>query len=365
MNNQELYKLNPVFRIVLNDPITIELPLSGDCFECDDFALIQAVSFLTNSFSFQDATNRISTEMSISQEKAESILTELSNIGLIIKNDYTPENLDSALHWHKRGWGDAFYLHNFSRDLNYEDDIEHTKNTDMASIRKTICTEMAQELPSIWEEPEHQKAILLPPPAELPKDRDIEQILLDRRSNQLWTKRDLTEQELSNILGYGNKETLYCRLQIEKNIESDPESLLNFSSFSALESRIMVLRPIGKIEPGVYHYDIKNHRLLLLKKGLFAEDLVQMCIGQKQLKNATFSIILTAYWKKYFHRYQHPRAYRNLLINAGEIAQKYLLLATIHNLSQFITPAFEDKKADSLIGTNGYENAPIYSLSFG
>jgi hypothetical protein len=64
-------------------------------------------------------------------------------------------------------------------------------------------------------------------------------------------------------------------------------------------------------------------------------------------------------------RYRHNRAYRNLLVNAGELAQKYLILATTYRLSQFITPAFNDVSAEKFTELDGIKEGPIYALYFG
>lgn len=178
-------------------------------------------------------------------------------------------------------------------------------------------------------------------------------------------KRAFKIKEISQILYYANLESKQAREKTKEQFSINPESILNYSSFSALETKVIILRDVESIKTGIYHYDLKKHSLVKLKDGLFEENLVKMCIGQRQLRGATFSFIITAYWEKYFNRYNHARAYRNLLINAGELAQKYLLLATMYKMSQFITPAFEDKFADELMGCNGYETAPIYSVTLG
>ena len=65
------------------------------------------------------------------------------------------------------------------------------------------------------------------------------------------------------------------------------------------------------------------------------------------------------------YRYNHPRAYRTLLINTGELAQKYITLSSAYQLTCFMTPAFEDQIADDLLGINGYEEAPSYLVAIG
>ncbi len=360
------YKLNPFFRITLEKPLKIEMPLEAKVFECEDYQLVQAITLLNESFSSEFAVEIFQGKLKLSKNESEDIFRELKNIGLIVDTKYHLSGYESAKHWEKRGWGDAFYLHCFSRDIDYTDDVAHKEGGGSREIRKDVCQSIVASDLKIWEIPSGIEVVKLPEPIKLPKDRNLDDILKARRSNMPWNvERPFKIYEISQILYYANLESKQAREKTENQLLENPENALNFSSFSALETKIIVLKDIESIKAGIYHYDIKNHSLIKLKNGLFEDDLIKMCIGQRQLKGAAFSFIITAYWEKYFKRYSHARAYRNLLVNAGELAQKYLLLATIYEMSQFITPAFEDKFADELLGCNGYETAPIYSITLG
>ena len=153
--------------------------------------------------------------------------------------------------------------------------------------------------------------------------------------------------------------------EAENDQIDNPNAIFSYSAFSSLESLVALHEPVGDINPGLYSYHSVNHGLIPLKMGVFRKEIVEMCIGQAQPYKAHFGIILVACFERYMKRYRHARAYRNLLVNAGELAQKYLLLATTYRLSQFITPAFNDKKAEKFTGLDGVREGPVYALYFG
>jgi nitroreductase family protein len=64
-------------------------------------------------------------------------------------------------------------------------------------------------------------------------------------------------------------------------------------------------------------------------------------------------------------RYPQPSAYRTLMINVGELAQKLVLLSTATGLSTFITPAFDDAYADQILGLDPATHAAIEVIGVG
>lgn len=160
-----------------------------------------------------------------------------------------------------------------------------------------------------------------------------------------------------------NRETVRLRKEAEATYESNSGVLLN-SAFSALETYFFAFSVDG-LEPGLYHYDPRGHRAVLLRRGDLTDEVVTMCIGQDRPRGAACAFVITAVWERYMFRYRHPRAYRTLLINVAELAHKYILLATALDLSTFLTPALRDEFADQLLGVDGLKEAPLYVVAIG
>jgi hypothetical protein len=90
-----------------------------------------------------------------------------------------------------------------------------------------------------------------------------------------------------------------------------------------------------------------------------------MCAGQQRPGGAACAFAISAVFERYMFRYRHARAYRTLLVNVSELAQKYIMLATNFGLSTFMTPLFFDEVASELLGVDEYEEAVLELVAVG
>src|SRR5262249_1963267 len=148
--------------------------------------------------------------------------------------------------------------------------------------------------------------------------------------------------QLSTLLHHANIETLRLRLETVAKMTEQPEVAFN-SAFSALETYV-VAHDVENVAQGLYHYYPRNHRLVCVRAGQLRDEVTEMCIGQARAGNGAITLLITAVWERYTFRYRHGRAYRTLLINVSELAQKYLVLATALRFSTFLTPNFVYEK---------------------
>ena len=354
-------KLNPFFRIRFHPRLCCDLFLEETVF---DLPSTHYLTFLTQ-FKAGSTQAQLITQVAhifdVSSAEGNKILENLMEARLIIPESRNYPELPAIKHWVQRGWTDALILHLKTRNILYEDeqysDPERYKNE---KLRALISRE---EVPSFWKLYPDAKRIELPQASHLPQDRTFSEILLSRRSNQPWQNRSTPVEELSNIFHYANLELVQLRQKAESMLHEAPEALLN-SSFCALETYLMAFN-VDSVAAGIYHYDPKSHALEMMQEGDKQKELVKMCIGQPNPLRSSFALVISVVWERYMFRYRHPRAYRNLLVNVSELAQKYLILATTYRYSQFLTPAFDDLYADHLFGLNGYEEAPIYAIAIG
>ncbi|PFR05560.1 hypothetical protein COE50_25345 [Bacillus anthracis] len=354
-------QLNPFFRIRLGSPITCDLFLENKTLELPSPLYLKLFTKLTNLISKKEIITVIQQTFSLDDAESNEVLDNLISNKLLVDSKYGDGKLQGIQHWIDRGWLDALLLHLKSCDLEFDDSInDEPDNFNSEGFRELIRQE---GLPEFWKEIKGINTVNLPNPTKLPTNYSFDEILLKRRSNRPWKQKTIELQELSNILYYSNIETVRLRTEAETNLEEKPELLLN-SAFSALETYFFAFNIEG-LEPGLYHYDPKNHAVILIKDGMFRDELVHMVIGQDRPKNAACAFVISAVWSRYMYRYRHPRAYRTLLVNIGELAQKYLTLGTAYDYSTFLTPALRDEYADSMLGVNGYEEAPLYVVAIG
>ena len=352
--------LNPFFRIHLGPPITCDLLLDGKSLVFHDPRYIELLSQLENIKIVEEITRKVKAVFCVGCQDADKIINELVHNRILVTNinDY---NLEGIQHWIKRGWLDALVLHLRSRNIDCLDDEAADSHAHNDSVMEELIA--SEGMPDVWKIYQNKARYPLGKGEPLPENQTLEEVLLRRRSFEPWKQKTLRLAQLSTILSYANKETLRLRIEIENEVARRPSVLLN-SSFTALETYFFAFAVEG-LPNGIYHYDMRSHAVSLLREGVFREEVARMCIGQRRPSTARCVFVVSAVFKRYMYRYRHPRAYRNLLINVSEFAHKYILIATAFGLSTFLTPALEDEYADTLLGVNGYEEAPLYVVAVG
>lgn len=357
------FQLNPFFRVRFGEKPVCDLFLDRRTYELPSVQYLRLFAAIKKPLPFTALVIIVCKTFDLDRDEATNVAHDLIEAKILVDSQTDYPELPAVKHWLKRGWLDALMLHLKSRNLEFAD--EKTSLPEELK-RKMFSDILAREgMPQFWKTYKDVPTSSLPVPTELPQVRSFQEVLLSRRSNQPWCSNTVKLQDLANILYYANIEAVRERKAAEAAVkEGRLEGLLWHSAFSALESYVMVFS-VENTEPGIYHYDLQNHRLALINLGMHRKSIVKMCIGQAQPYRSACAFVISAVWERYMYRYRHPRAYRNLLVNTAELAQKYLLLATTYRYSQFLTPALNDKFADHLFNVNGYQEAPLYVIAVG
>ncbi len=125
-----------------------------------------------------------------------------------------------------------------------------------------------------------------------------------------------------------------------------------------IETYIVVNR-VEEIPPGIYHYNVKEAKLSLLKEGHFGSDLCHAGLDQEMLEEAACVFIWTAIVQRSKWKYRE-RAYRYIYMDVGHIGQNLYLAATALNLGCCTVGAFFDEEVDRLIGLDGKGEISVY-----
>nr|WP_319926889.1 SagB/ThcOx family dehydrogenase [Xenorhabdus sp. Reich] len=353
-------KLNPFFRIRFGKTIHIDLLLQEETYVIYNVKVLSALACISGSQPTFVISEKFAEVLEVDINTALEVISNLYESNIIQDASVTDPREDAVSHWIDRGWMEALVMHLRTRNLPYSD---RNASNSMQEQRNSLSNLIKKEpLPDFWKIYSDKKYLTLPTPRSLPEE-PMDQLLLRRRSNRPWKKKRIDQNELSTILHFANIETRRLRKEAEQYLDSQPERLLN-SSFSALESYFFAFN-ISDLETGIYHYDPLDHRVALIRNGDLCEDLIKMCIGQERIRGCACAFVISAVWLRYMYRYRHSRAYRTLMINTAELAQKYILLGTALHFSTFLTPAFEDDYANCIMGMNGYEEAPLYVVAIG
>ena len=121
----------------------------------------------------------------------------------------------------------------------------------------------------------------------------------------------------------------------------------------------IVANRVEEIPPGIYHYNVKESQIVLLKEGDFGSDLQDAGLGQEMLAEAACVFIWTAIVERSKWKYRE-RAYRYIYMDAGHIGQTLYLAATALGLGCCTVGAFFDEEVDRLIGVDGNEEISVY-----
>lgn len=172
-----------------------------------------------------------------------------------------------------------------------------------------------------------------------------------RRSIREFSRQSITFSELSQLLwatqGITARESGF-------DFRASPSA----GALYPIETYLVANR-VEEISPGLYHYDVKEAQLILLKEGLWGSDLQYAGLGQEMLSEAGCVFIWTAIVERSKWKYRE-RAYRYIYMDAGHIGENLYLAATSLNLGCCTVGAFFDEEVDHLIGVDGKKEITVY-----
>ena len=121
----------------------------------------------------------------------------------------------------------------------------------------------------------------------------------------------------------------------------------------------LVVNNAEEVNSGVYHYNIHNHYLELLKEGYYAVETAHAALGQRMCAEAPVVFIWTAIFERMKWKYGQ-RAYRYIYLDAGHIAENLALTATSLGLGSCQIGALFDDEVNHIIDVDGTEESVIY-----
>ena len=209
--------------------------------------------------------------------------------------------------------------------------------------------------PALYKVYNSAKRITLPPPGDF-QGLSTEDAIKRRRSVRNYSNQPMTLEELSRLLYYTGG----------INTDHWGSKLRSAPSAGALYpiEVYLVIHNVESLQPGLYHYGVKDHVLELLRAddlraAIVSHGLMQDFLGQANLVFVFTTIIQRLRWK-----YQE-RSYRYALLEAGHLGQNVYLAATSMGMGACAVGAFLDDDLNAMLGVDGQEEAAIYMLSVG
>jgi SagB-type dehydrogenase family enzyme len=110
------------------------------------------------------------------------------------------------------------------------------------------------------------------------------------------------------------------------------------------------------LEPGVYYYEVAQHRLVEAAAGFEPSRLAEAIERPASIEGAAATILLTNVFGRYSWRYAN-RGYRYALIDSGHIGENLRLGAASAGLAQRDVLAFRDDLLNGLLAIDGVDEA--------
>jgi len=172
--------------------------------------------------------------------------------------------------------------------------------------------------------------VQLPQPR-LDSDMSLEKALAKRRSVRSFKPKQLSPEQLSQLLWAGQGIT---------------EKRWGYRTAPSAGALYPMQLYIVTIE-GIYVYEPAEHRLTRIFSGDIRDALCEASLSQGCVRQAACNIVIAASREKLAVKY-HARAMRYLLLEAGHIAQNIQLQAVAMKLGAVAVGAFEDEKVKRL-----------------
>lgn len=181
-------------------------------------------------------------------------------------------------------------------------------------------------------------------------------IIKRRRSVRSFMGEKLESQVFSDIIWSGHGITLTTE---QHQFRAAPSA----GALYPIES-YCVINQVEGFKPGVYHYQVPYHNLVLIKEGNYGIELARAALGQRMIAEAAFNIVWSAMVERSKWKYDQ-RAYRYIYLDAGHIAQNVALAAVSSGLGSCQIGAFFDEEVNRIIEVDGEQEFALYISAIG
>ncbi len=181
-------------------------------------------------------------------------------------------------------------------------------------------------------------------------------LLLQRRSIRNYLPEDISLQDISHILwcGYG---------PTQKRGDFFFRTSPSAGALYPLEVYLFVFN-IDSLDPGIYHYSVRDNLLELLIEGDFSSYLIGAALGQSFVGRGNCCVAISAVFRRNMSKYR-DRGVRYIFLDAGHLAQNMILAAQERGIGSCPVGAFFDDEVNRLLGLDGEEESVIYLISMG
>jgi putative peptide maturation dehydrogenase len=187
-----------------------------------------------------------------------------------------------------------------------------------------------------------------------------------RRTTRGFAERPVAREELAVLL----HETFGCRgyLELHPEVVALRKSSPSAGGLHPIEAYPLI-RSVDGLEPGLYHYAVRDHsleRLSSLEDGEARAEVVAFTAGQTYFASTAVAVVLTARFARSFWKYRRsPTAYATLLMDAGHLSQTFYLVCAQLGLGAFLTTLINGGQIEERLGLDGSAEGALAVLGCG
>jgi len=208
--------------------------------------------------------------------------------------------------------------------------------------------------------PENDKIIILPAPS-LKGTMSVEEALQQRRSRRQFLDRELSMEQLSQILwsAYGITVKRDDYPVLRGGLRTAPSA----GALYPLEIYVMVGNVKG-VEPGLYKYNSKDHSIRCTISEDLRKEASSSAYNQKMIKDAPAVLFYSAAYERCSKKYGERGKERYVCMDLGHSAENVYLQAEALHLGTCAVGAFSDEALKKLFQLPADEE-PIYMMPVG
>ena len=217
---------------------------------------------------------------------------------------------------------------------------------------------IARPLPSSVKPPSRRRVAL----PRVEASGAFRQTVLDRRTYRQFGRARLTRPQLAELLQLTSGITHWLTVPGlgEVPLKGSPSG----GARHPIDTYIVALGVDG-LAPGTYRYAADRHELDLVSRGTTRAQLRTFLPRQPWFAQCGAALFFTAVFERTSWRYEFPRAYRAVMLEAGHVCQTFLLAATALGLAPFCTMAMDDARVERHLRIDGIDEAVVYAAGVG
>ncbi len=191
-----------------------------------------------------------------------------------------------------------------------------------------------------------------------PPTADFFSLIKNRKSKRNFNREPLTKYEISLLLKYS------CGITGPPKNAPQYRAQPSGGARFPIEVYLIVFRSGLDLKEGLYHYNVRQHKLDVLWKRKFSDQDLDKLFTYSWAKQAGVAIIMSAVFWRSRNKYGE-RGYRYILLEAGHIGQNIYLVSQGLNLKCCALGGINDTNLEKLIDIDGINESIIYGLVVG